>query len=242
MRAILYLEEIIDDNLIEIKGETAHHLIKVLRIKINSDLLLLNGQGQKLFTKVTSVSKKSLIVEAKTKEFEARKLTSAFSIAICLPKKDAFFEMANQAAQMGIYKIIPVKSEYSQLDLLTDSKSSSKLLKIIESGLVQSNNTYELLVDEQKPFLDLIDEAKNYEQVLYLCSHKVLGPTSKIDLRKNDCGKTLIIIGPEAGLTTEEEIAITQLENSVSLNLSTYIMRAPVAQSVAIGYCLGIME
>ena len=62
------------------------------------------------------------------------------------------------------------------------------------------------------------------------------------ELSKDKNKKSLIIIGPEGGLSNEEESSLAKVENCKTISLPTNIMRAPTAASYCLGYCAGILN
>mgnify|MGYP001199164823 CR=1 FL=1 len=53
--------------------------------------------------------------------------------------------------------------------------------------------------------------------------------------------KGLVIIGPEGGFSPEEELFLEGGSKTIKIHLSTPILRAPHALSVAIGFLLGCL-
>ena len=76
---------------------------------------------------------------------------------------------------------------------------------------------------------ELINLFPRYEQILFFSTEISGEKVEKI------CGKTLIIIGPEAGFDKEEVQVIKKQESMMAVHLNCPILRAPTATSAALG-------
>lgn len=223
MRAI-YLENIIDESL-ELVDEKFHHLINVLRIKQNDELLLLNGKGEYRSAVIETILKKKVIIKA-TSEVKFKE-KSPLKLAIGITKKDALDLSLKQACELGINKIYLVQTTYSQ----KLNQKDERFERVLVSALEQSNNTWLPEIVTLSSVEKLVEETKN--NLLYFSSHG-----SKVDEEKKISLDLTLFIGPEGGLSQEEETFL--INNKVqSLYFDNGIMRTPTAVSFGIGYLQG---
>ena len=227
MRAVL-LENIFTKSdvgtSISISNEQARHLIKVIRIKKNEELIILNGKGQKVFAQVEHVDRK--VVTLKVTFFEELEDNRNLDLLLGIPKKDALESIVKMSAEIGIKNIYLFRSEFSQVDV----EISDRLLKIEESANIQSNNPFLLnflKIDSLEETISEYDTAINFSTF------------SKGELTEKLNGRSLLIIGPEAGFSKNEEELINSQKNVRVCQLATNIMRAPTAFAVGVGYLLG---
>ncbi|MDC1173855.1 RsmE family RNA methyltransferase [Bacteriovoracaceae bacterium] len=225
MRAI-YLENIELSNEIILTDEKFHHLIKVLRLKRDYEILVLDGIGNSRVYKLNEVNKKSCVI-ASSSEATTGQRCSTPDVLICPPKKEYAEAMIRSCIEAGVNNIYFAESEYSQWSF----ENNKRIEQIVSSSLEQSNNHF-------RPDFIILDDItaapfKNYDTVLLFTSN------SRKTVSKNTLGSCLIIIGPEAGFSNKEEDFVEQLDNSVMLHLPLNIMKAVTALPVAIGYCLG---
>lgn len=207
-----------------ISDDQARHLIKVIRIKKNEQLLILNGLGQKVLARVDQIERKNVSIEILNVEVldDNRNL----SLLLGVPKKEAFESIVKMAAEIGIKSIYLYRSEYSQ----TDIEISDRVLKIEESANIQSNNPFSINFIK----IDSLEETiSKYKTAINFSTF------SKGDISERLSGRTLLIIGPEAGFSKVEEDLINSQKNVKVCQLPTNIMRAPTAFSVGVGYLLG---
>lgn len=227
MRAV-FLEEIELFETIELKDEKFHHLVKVLRIKKNHRVLVLNGIGQSRLYEVKEVLKKSCIIQSSNDTFNSKR-KNVPDVMICSPKKDYSENMIRTCVEMGVNKIQFVQSEYSQWEYA----SSNRIDQIISSSIEQSNNHFKPQVLSSGNIKDF--DFSKYEKVIVFSSQ-----TDKCEeLIEKDMSNILVIIGPEAGFSDEENNFFEGLDNKVLLNLPVNIMKAITALPVGLGYVIG---
>lgn len=207
-----------------ITHESARHL-HIVRVKVDEEILVLNGDGLKAFTKVGAISKNQ--IELLINSIEESSAAHEISLAIATPKKDAFEDILKIAVELGVQNIYPLTSEFSQYDYLPNER----IQRILESALIQSNN----------PFFPVIHKQENLD---FFLDHLQM-PLYFFNSRPGDCGKSekisgarIILIGPEGGFSPREEHNILSKTHTFSIHLPTPILRAPTAVATSIGYLL----
>ena len=225
MRAIFYPFDTHENgDLIQVTGDSAHHL-SVARIRENEKILLLNGKGHKLLGIIQSFSKKS--VDIKITESEKCHASHQLSLAIAMPKKEAFEDILKIAVELGITEIYPLTSSFSQYEYTP----SERVQRIIESALVQSNNPF---LPRIYPEQNLNDFLKGHTTALVFFNSQ----NSKTNAIKETEAKKTILIGPEGGFSKDEIADIQSYPKILEIHLSTPILRAPTAVATAIGFLL----
>lgn len=231
MRAV-YLENFDDGRKVYVEGDDARHLIKVVRIMRGEKILILNGQGVIAQGVVSVVGKKN--VEIEIEEIKQHEKNPFLSLAFCVPKKEAVNDIVRLSVEVGVSSLLPVISEYSQQSF----KMTERLMRVVTSALVQSNNPYKLDVNETCSFVDLVEHCSQYDTVVYFSSNQSLCSDKKLDIK--NAKSCLMIIGPEGGLSPEEEDRLKALSNVSIIHISTPIMRSPTAVAVGAGYIYGL--
>lgn len=225
MRAIYYknLKDLSSN--CEVIDEKFHHLVNVLRIKKNDEVLFLDGEGGSRRSIVTEILKKKIICEF-SEEFDFSPLNSKFKVALGKTKREALELSLKQLVEIGISEIFVVESEYSQRYPL----KVDRINKLLESALEQSNALYLPKVIELK-FNDFRE--LNWNQLIYFSSTM----SSQKEIKLNETSN-LILIGPEGGFSPKEELELSNLSKTTIINLKTNIMRAPTAVSFCLGHCM----
>lgn len=228
MRAI-FLENL--ENVNDIKGDDAHHLLNVVRIQKGEEILLLNGVGGRVLARVSGVEKNRVTFEV----LESLQVEKADKVhlAIGTPKKDAFEEVLRNATELGISKIFHFKSQFSQQDFVFNER----VRRVLISSLIQSNNPYFPTLEKVADLNALVKNFNQYDKVIYFCSHTKIHSPTEFTLNEKD--KILLIIGPEGGFSGEEEDLLTKNKSISSQHLPSFILRAPTAVVAAMGWVMG---
>lgn len=220
MRAVFYPNIDTTWKHLAISGDKAKHLIKVARVKINEEILVLSGDGKKVFGIIEEITKKELVISIK--KFEFQKKGECIDLFVGQVKKDALDLVIKMAVELGINKLIIGETQFSQRYILKPERIES----LIESAMEQSNNAYKLIV-EFSNFKSL--DFNFYESKI------CLSPTKQ----GRNCGNiikgtTLLIIGPEGGFSEEEE-AFLEKKVTMKIQLPTPILRTPTAVACGMG-------
>ncbi|EQC43576.1 16S rRNA (uracil(1498)-N(3))-methyltransferase [Bacteriovorax sp. Seq25_V] len=233
MRAVLLkeTESIKEGENFVLNDDRAHHLIKVARIRSGEEVKLLSGQGQSYISEVVSCTKREITLLIKDQTATEK----PYQIDICLglPKREAFELCLKNAVELGVSNFYPFTAEYSQWKI----KNFDRVDALIESATIQSNNPFLMKVEELAPSLKSYDAIfKNYDYVI-LSTLRTQNSIKELEL--NPTQKILIIIGPEGGLSSNEEDYILSFPNASTLFTGGPILRSPNAVSTCIGYVLG---
>lgn len=223
MRAA-YLEDLSSQNQYTLSGDILHHLVNVIRIEKNEELLLLNGKGLSVITVVTDVSKKILTLKKLSEKNSETKFH--LDLVLGIPKKDALELSLKEAVELGFNKIYLVRGTYSQNKVPEKERMASLLV----SALEQSNS----------PFLPEVIEAdwetvpwNDYGTVLLLDSQ-----SGKATSSRSISDRNLLIVGPEGGFSPEELESLRAKKNLESILLPTPILRTPTAVAAGAGVLL----
>ncbi len=223
MRAA-YLSELTSQEQYVLTGDILHHLVNVIRIEKDEELLLLNGRGYSVTTKVAEVTKKALVLNRLSEK--RSEPHGVMDVLIGIPKKDALELCLKQAVELGLRKIFLVRSAYSQ----TRVPEAERVTSLLISALEQSN----------APFLPEVIEA-SWEQLPW----NDYGTVVLLDSQEGKAGKStqasshnLLIIGPEGGFSPAELSLIRGHKNVESILLPTPILRTPTALATGAGILL----
>lgn len=227
MRASFQKNLILQD-LYQIKGDAAHHLINVVRIELNEEILLLNGDGLRVKTKVTMLGKKELALTKIDHQVVVRNYK--MDLALGIPKKEALELSLKQAVELGFYRIYLVRSQYSQTRL----PEADRLENLLVSALEQSNSGFlpELISTDWDEI-----PTQDYSEILMMDSQSQAKKTKP--LLSTD--KRLLVVGPEGGFSPDELTKLHAWPKLRILNLPTPILRTPTAVAVGAGIILGTL-
>lgn len=205
-------------------GDSLHHLVNVVRIEMDEELLLLNGKGLSVVTRVSEHTKRLLTLKYLSSIEKAR--IEQLDIVLGMPKKEALELSLKQSVELGVGKVLLVKSAYSQIKFPEEERLQSLLV----SALEQSNAAY--LPQVMKAEWSTIAWDK-YKTIVLMDSQ-----TDKSELLPKEVGleaPVLLVVGPEGGFSTEERDHLHGLARVKILKLPTPIMRTPTALAAGVG-------
>jgi len=207
---------------VEITGEIAHQMTKVLKLEIGEQVELCDGKGINAQGKITKLSKNSTIVEIEkiTKEEVAQKSVSLFCAVL---KKENFELVVQKATECGVDKIVPIITTRT----IKMGLNMERLQKIAREACEQSHRN----------ILPEVLEPINFEESLELA--KVNDTNIIFDMSgenfkdfKNTSQKIGIFIGPEGGWTPDE-IKRAEENNFKKLSLGSNVLRGETAAVIA---------
>jgi len=221
-----FQKDLIPQESYKLTGDTAHHLINVIRLELNEEVLLLNGSGLQVKTKVQQISKREILLTQLDYQNVSRNFK--MDLALGIPKKEALELSLKQAVELGFRKIYLIRSEYSQTRL----PEAERLESLLISSLEQSNSPYipEIIHStwEEIP-------GTEYGEILLMDSQSNV-PQS---IKSNTSEGRLLIVGPEGGFSPHEIEFLHQMPGIRILNLPTPILRTPTAVATGAGIILG---
>ena len=221
----------IDEKYVTITGGDVNHIKNVLRMKIDEELLISNGQDKDYYCKIESISDDEIKAIILDEEFEGTELPTELYPFQGLPKSDKMELIIQKAVELGVKEIIPVATKRCVVKL-DDKKEASKIKRwqaISESAAKQSRRTIIPEVSSVMSFKEAINRAKEFELgIIPYENFKDMTETKEV-LKKVQKGiKIGIFIGPEGGFE-ESEIQYA-LENGIHpISLGKRILRTETA-------------
>ena len=214
----------------KLTGENAHHAVRVLRLKIGEEILVSDGLGKWARCEVLSIAKSEVNLQVKESGIEDSPKIE-ISVLQALPKSDRARETVELLTAAGVTNIYPwqaarsigKESEKWEVAAIEASKQSRRFFLPKVSGKIETSNALSLV--------------QSYEQVL-ICHESAVNQLSET---VKPASKTLIIIGPEGGLT-EEELSAFQTAGGKVVKLGRPILRSAHAGIAAVSAVSALMK
>lgn len=205
--------------------ETSKHIVQVLRMHENENLLITNGKGQVLKARLIKANKKNAEVQIINKSVSP-KLIPEIIVGISLIKNANRFEwFLEKATEIGVSEIIPIICERTEKQHFR----YDRMKNIIVSAMLQS----------QQAWLPILHEPVKFDTILKNFLHQNKYIAHCIDDKKNHLrdeviskGDQTILIGPE-GDFTKDEITNALKNNYIPVSLGETRLRTETAGIVA---------
>ena len=222
-----------------LNADQSSHLIRVLRTKVNSPVILFNGDGFDYDCRTLNNDARKTLISIESRIESNRESNLHITLIQGLSRNDRMEYSIQKSVELGINRIIPVICKRSSIKI-TDEKKLKKLShwkKVIISACEQSGRNCIPELTEIIPLDKIGDMLKNRALKI------VLNPESDTSLsqlshkRDNPAGDNIeIIIGPEGGLT-EEEIARLKDCHFNNVRFGPRILRTETAGPAVVSAC-----
>ena len=220
---------------IEIDGETAHHIVNVLRHRVGDRVLLCDGKRMDYVTELISYETGRKSTKAWFEVQETKKSPAEPRVYVRLHQSVINwenFEIAIQkSVEVGVSEIVPMITERTVHKLHDVKKKLDRFGRIAKSAAEQSMRGIVPTVQEPAYLLDTI---KNKEAVGYFacCSKKEILECRHEDLMHK---KIDLWVGPEGGFTDSEKKSMLA-QNIVPVGLGPRVLRSETASIVLISH------
>ena len=213
-----------------LNGENAHHADRVLRMSAGEELLISDGRGKWARCKIDSITKREVALSAIERGFEELE-SMKVSVLQAIPKSDRARETVELLTAAGVTEIIPWQASRSI------GKESEKWQSAAIEASKQSRRYFFPKVSEKINSNSAIEICKEFDQVL-ICHESA---THKLTDVVKPAKRTLIIIGPEGGIS-ENELTEFETAGGKSLKLGRPILRSAHAGIAAISAVSAAMK
>jgi len=215
----------------------AHHARTVLRLKKNSQVIVVDGLGKAFRGTIANPSsRKETIVEIQN---EIRGFGEPFAnvtLAAGLSEGFKFDEVVQKCTELGIKKFVPLVTERSKIKISAATKFDNKLkrLKRVALGAMkQCRRSFCPSISTVMKFSDFLNSESKDEDSCKIFFHPVK-QRRLIDPGKllKNCKNVTILIGPESGFSNSEVEAALEKE-FMPISLGERILRTENASPVA---------
>ena len=227
MLQLFFVEDIKNPELID---DNAHHAVRVLRMNVGEELLVSDGKGNWARCQITSLSKKDVQLSILDSGNESDE-TCEISVLQAIPKNDRARETIELLTAAGVSNIFPWQA----------SRSIGKESEKWESASIEaSKQSRRFRLPKVSDKLDTDQALKlfgKFDQVL-ICHEAAKAKLSDVvKVSKH----TLIIIGPEGGIS-DEELALFKDAGGVQIKLGRPVLRSAHAGIAAISAVSALMK
>ncbi|MGJ8671433.1 RsmE family RNA methyltransferase [Rubritalea sp.] len=217
-----------------LKGDEAHHCVRVLRQKVGDWIVVFDGEGSSVKCQIVSADKSRVVLEPDGKvEMQARGLELHLCQAI--PKAGNMELIVQKAVELGVASIQPLSTENTVAK--ADAKKVQKLQRIALEACKQCGQNWLPEVSDAVSVKAWLEQRERHE----------LEIVAALDPRSEDMATALsgsgtissasLLVGPEGDFSQNEyDAVITSGFKPVSLG--NIVLRVETATL----YCLSVMR
>lgn len=223
-------KENIKGNNIYIGGREAKHILNVMRLKENDNVVVFDGTGKEYSGFIKEIKIKSLIVEVISTKTPKKEGLPEIMLVQAVPKKEKMDFIVEKATELGISSIAPVITERTVVSLEGD-KAFDKVERWRKIALEATKQCGRADVPEIKnvqKFYNFIYNKNDADLTLMAClGEDTINFRQAISDFKR--GKITFFIGPEGDFTPDE---IKMAENSANckfISLGRRVLKSDTA-------------
>ena len=239
LRCFIENAEFVESAYLTLSAKESHHLIKVRRLQIGSELEVLNGQGWVAIATLTELVRQQALVQIKQVTLHKQK-TPRVCLLQALSKGKSFDLILRAATELGVAEIWPVFTEHSEVHL-NKERAITKLVHwqvIVIESCKQSGNSWLPIIHPPQILLKCLDDGVGeLEQGKHIGLLADLSPDAlpiTEILRRNASVDTYCYaVGPEGDFSQTELNAMKQ-HGFQSVNLGPYVLRSETAAIVGL--------
>jgi 16S rRNA (uracil1498-N3)-methyltransferase len=225
-RFVFYDADAVDGSkAVTLSGDEHHHLSRALRCSAGDTVFVTNGRGLMLECRVGDVSRHSTraeVVSVVENDPPERELV----LALGMIKRDRFERAFEQCVELGITRCVPFQSGKATVETYSP-KFLVRLHKIGIAAIKQSFRSYLPQVVEPVTFDGVVSAVGKMDRTVV---GQWKGPTP----RDPGKGSTLVVVGPEGGLTEGELQSLTEA-GAETAGVSPHRLRSETAAVALVG-------
>jgi len=210
----------------ELPPEEAMHALRVLRMKIGDEMVLMDGQGNYYRAEVTLAHTKHCLYEIKEQMPQQRQWQGHLHLAIAPTKMMERIEwMTEKAVEIGVDEISFLNCQFSERRMV----KIPRLEKIMVSAVKQSHKAWATQLNEIVNFDTFIKQPREGHQYIAHCYEEVPRTYLFDELQKIAVSDdTTVLIGPEGDFSIDE-VRQAVAEGYISVHLGKSRLRTETA-------------
>ncbi len=217
--------------LVELDGQAAVHLTRVLRLRAGDALRLFNGEGGEFAARLVDVGRRTACIEVG--EFTAQEVESKLSLVLAqgVSRGERMDYTVQKAVELGVSCILPLDTVRSTVNLDAErrAKRQTHWQGVVNAACEQSGRNRVPVVEPVRGLADWLAEVEDEPGLKLVLHHRA--ERSLQDLPPPD-GLVTLLVGPEGGLD-EGEIEAALASGFQPLRLGPRVLRTETAALAA---------
>ncbi|EUJ46278.1 16S rRNA (uracil(1498)-N(3))-methyltransferase [Listeria riparia] len=228
-----FINQIVDDKA-RITGEDFHHIVRVMRMKLEDYVCLVTPDEQTAIAELIEIGDDFVQFKIVSRKESTSELPVHITIASGLPKGDKLELITQKGTELGAKSFLsfPAKRSISKWDSKKAQKKVERLDKIAKEAAEQSHRSVVPSFQHVMSFQALLDVAPSYDYIVVAYEESAKeGESSALAtlFDQVDPGESILaIFGPEGGLAPEEIVKLEAVQ-ALKVGLGPRILRTETA-------------
>lgn len=219
-----------------ISDEDVKHIYKVLRLKIEDEVIINNCEGEEFLGEISYVDKKEVLVNIKKKLDINNESPIQVHLFQGMPKTNKMDLIVQKNCELGVREITPIITERVVVKQYGgEYKKLDRLEKIAIESSKQCKRTLIPKVNNPIEFKELLENLETMDLIVVPYENQEgFGIKSLIKkIAKSEIVKIGVVIGPEGGFEEEEIEELKKIEANI-ITLGPRILRTETAGFTAV--------
>ncbi len=232
----------IQDQIVLFPSDTAHQILRVLRLHAGEQVVVLDNRGNEFLTELECVDKQSVSGRVLEQRLAASEPATALTLYLCLTQREKFEWMLQKCTEVGAAAFVPVLSSRSLVQSETDAANKlERWQKIIQEAAEQSHRGRIPQLMPPVRFAAAVQEAANHADLcLFAWEETHSQGIRKVLANQTSGAKLAALIGPEGGLSELEAQQAAEAGWQM-VSLGPRILRMETAAVVMTSLVLGYL-
>lgn len=221
----------VNEEIIEIIGQDAKHMQKVLRLEVGEILNITDEERNTYKCSIVEFCDEKVLCNILENVEEDNENKINISLFQCLAKFDKMDYIIQKATELGIYEIYPVSSRrvVVKLDEKGKAKKVERWQTISKEAAKQCKRTYIPEIKNVIFLKDICNLVPKYDIILVAYENDKSSLKKVLKEMKPNIQNIGIVIGPEGGFDESEIELLNQYENVYLVSLGNRILRTETA-------------
>jgi 16S rRNA (uracil1498-N3)-methyltransferase len=226
MTSRYFSETAIESDSATLAGAEAHHLARVMRAQIGDVVILFDGSGAEFLARIERITKSAVEFCIEERRDVDRELTFRLTLAVALPKGDRQRWLVEKAVELGVSRLIPVKTTRGVAD---GRAAIDRLRRAVIEASKQCGRNRLMEIASPRDWSDVV-VAPGERKCTRLIAHPAEStcPNALETSTNQEIDEVIIAVGPEGGWT-EQEVALAHDNGWQFVDLGPRILRVETA-------------
>ena len=225
--------ESIRDGCVHFSEAISRQITQVLRLKLDTRVIVLDGLGNEYQVRLVDVSAQSTEGEIESAAIAGGEARTRLTLLLCLTQREKFEWMLQKCTEVGACRFIPVISSRSLVQETKETTSKyERWQRILQEAAEQSHRGKIPLLELPLRFENAVKLGEQSEVCKLIPWEEEKSVSLKTALQESDSDEVMLLIGPEGGFS-KEEVAQAQAAGFVPVTLGERILRMETAAIVA---------
>lgn len=223
-----------DATRVEVRGDEAHHLSRVVRARVGERVGLFDGRGREWRAHVAEVTRQAVTLEIEAEVTPVAEPPVRVTLAIGVLKGDQMDAVVREATVMGVTHIVPAVTDHVAVSSRAwrDDGARARWQRVAVAAAKQSQRAVVPTIAGVTPLGDCLD-GQHAERILVCVEPEAGAPVQASWSQLTRPSSALVLVGPEGGWSPDE-MTTFGARGAQAVSLGPRTLRAEAVPAVAL--------